>query len=246
MKKALFLMMSFTLILFSSSCGDEQEPVDQSTFGYDYFILEVGKYIEYQSDSINYFNLGFIKDTVSGFVREEIVDQFTDQLGEDIYTIHRSFRRNAQDNWELTDVWTASMDETRAFRTEENLKFVKLVFPVIENKRWDGNAFFDDTQEIEVNSEFIEMYAGWNHKIEEVDVAYDINDQSYSETAYVRLVDSEDGFKKLNVFERYAKGVGLIEKTMTILETQNNNSAIPFEDRAEKGFIHHLKVIDHN
>lgn len=56
-------------------------------------------------------------------------------------------------------------NKSNAIRTEENIKFVKLVFPVKEGLRFDGNVYVNEDLKVEVGGEMLEPYDSWNHQI---------------------------------------------------------------------------------
>ena len=116
-------------------CESERIKAD----GYDkdlrYYPLDSGNKWEYKYDSIVYDeSLGRV-DTFAGYLLEEL----TEELRENTYIIQRSWRKAPNDNWVTTDRWTVSLDDNRIIKTEENLPFIKLAFPLTKGKSWNGN-----------------------------------------------------------------------------------------------------------
>ena len=142
MRIKLFFLLSLAIIL--SSCGDTEtaEPIPplDPDLGKSYFFLEPNKYREYDVFEIRYSAVD-ISDTLEYQLREEVREAFTNGLGQESRIIHRLIRSNDQEEWQLDSVWSARVVDQRAITTENNLPFVKMVFPVDTTRRWDINQF---------------------------------------------------------------------------------------------------------
>lgn len=240
----LYIFILLVSITFLHSCTSETEMVDDSTFGYDYFPLSPGKSWVYQSDSIVYSSVGSVKDTFKSFIKEEVGEEFEDLSGQKVFKINRFFKRKESDTWSRINTWTASLDKTNAIRTEENIRFVKLVFPVKKGIRFNGNIFVDPDLDIEVGGELVEAYKNWNHKIEALDSKIKYKGQEIN-AAEINLVDETSIIDRRKVTEFYGKGIGLLFKEMIILDSDGSKPNDPWETKAKKGFIHRLTLIDH-
>jgi len=241
--KLLITLFSTLAVVVILSCSKETQPVDESTFGYDFFPITKGKSWIYASDSIIYDNGGTKIDTFSSFIKEEVGDSFVDETGITVYKLNRFFKRNANDIWSRTNTWTTYTDKTRAIRTEENLKFIKLVFPLKKGLRWDGNVFLDEDIKIDVAGESIEAYKNWKHKIEEIDENFNFNGTDVK-SVRVNLVDDASIIDRRKVTEYYGQGIGLLKKEMIILDSDGSRPNDPWEKKAQKGFIHTLTLIE--
>ena len=94
MKNHLPIIAFGLLLSLLSAC--KETPDDYTTeFGYEYYPLQVGKFIEYQMDSTIYDPNG---DTTvyhsTTFIREEILDTLSDNNGNTLYKIEQ-FERSA-------------------------------------------------------------------------------------------------------------------------------------------------------
>jgi hypothetical protein len=232
-------LLTLLLLVFSialGSCDNTLEDYQPGTGGDSYFPLAVGHTWTYQLDSVIYDNNGTRIDSVSVQVREEITEKFTDPTGKEAFRIARYQYRN--DGWMLTDVWSASKDERLAYRNEENIRFAKLSFPIVQGNAWDGNAFLNDEIVVKIAGEPIRIYQNWgNYLYESVDQAETINGVAYPAVCTVNQVDLEDKITRRYSLEKYAEGVGLVHKKMIILNTQKFDSTDPWELKAEEGFI---------
>ncbi len=245
MKFIFTLFSTLAVITLIISCSKETEPVDENTFGYDFFPITKGKSWIYASDSIIYDNGGSKVDTFSSFIKEEVGDSFVDETGITVYKLNRYFKRNPTDVWSRTNTWTTYTDKTRAIRTEENLKFIKLVFPLKKGLRWAGNVFLDEDIKIDVAGESIEAYKNWKHRMEEIDEDFSFNGSNVK-SVRVNLVDDASIIDRRKVTEYYGKGIGLLKKEMIILDSDGSRPNDPWEKKAQKGFIHTLELIEVN
>jgi len=235
------------IILSFVSCSSEIETYDESKLGKDYFPLETGKYWIYQSDSIIYRSGGVFRDTVKSFLKEEIGDSFIDLSGLKQHRVNRYFKRNIEDVWLYQNTWATYLDGSRALRHEDNLKFIKLIFPFKKGSRWNGNQYLDTEINIEVGGEVLKnMYLNWNSRIESMDTIIEVGDVAYP-SIFVNLVkDTTSSIDKKVVNEFYVKNIGLVQKSVIVLQDDNTSSNKPLEQRAKRGFIHKLSLIDHN
>jgi len=131
----------FVLIFFGFfvlGCTETHE-VNTDAYGTDYFPLEVGQFAIYQVEGVEYINP---QDSVefSYQLKESITESFEDLEMGISYKILREKRENENDDWKTDSIWTARKDEIQAIKTENNVPYVRLVFPLKENKTWNGNA----------------------------------------------------------------------------------------------------------
>lgn len=227
----------FAFLFLALSCGDNvtEEP-DESNFGYRYFPIEVGYTWEYQVDSVLIFQGGNANVFSTSFVQEKVTDLLSENGDERVFRIERSIKSDQNDEYKLQDVWQTSIDNERAIKTEENLKFIKLVFPALPDTKWDGNVFFDSDQPFIVAANEIAIYQDWKYKIEEIGLERTINDISYSDVLHLVHIDEESLVNKRYSDESYAANVGLIERNMMIFDTQKADTSLDWLVRAEEGF----------
>lgn len=245
MRLSFFLLSLFCL---AASCKEEADPF-QADFGYEYFPLEVGKYLVYEVDSTIYDPTG---DTAVFFsktqVKEEIVDTLSDNLGNLLFKIER-FERTADSlPWQVTKVFTATIQNDQAIRTEDNLRFIKMPFPPHDGASWDANIYFDPSVVVTVAGESVEMFKGWSSRILDVGLPDTVGILQFPEVTTIRLADEENLIELRRGFEKYAKGIGLIYRELWILDTQCIEQCVgqTWEEKAEKGFILRQKLVAHN
>lgn len=245
MKKIIVQMplFIFFVLYMPLSCTEKTESIDLESFGLDYFPMTTGQTWTYRSDSIIILNGGLRRDTLRSFIREEIGEKYKDGEGKDVYKIYRSFRRNETDQWQNLNTWTVQNDQNRAIRTEENLKFIKLVFPFSKGLRWDGNVFIDTDIKVQAGDELVQPYKNWKYRIE--DTAAETTFKGQKTVALkINLVSDTSIIELRNVTEYYGKGVGLLSKEMTIFDTNGSQPSASWSVKAQKGFYHKLTLID--
>lgn len=243
-------MRLFTLLaiatLMLAGCTEEIEP--PSDLGFDYFPLELGQRMIYQVDSIIYdtTGTGIIIDTSITYLQEEIVAELTDNTGQPLYRIEISEKKELGDPWQIRSVYAAQRTDQAAYRTEENLRFIKMIFPLERNSPWDGNRFFDATVNVVVAGETIEMFKNWEYQIIEIGEPGQVGQFVFDQITTISQADDENLIELRYSQEKYAKGIGLVYKEMRILDTQNISETLPWEEKAQKGFILRQTLIEHN
>ncbi len=128
------------LFLAFSGCETADIDPDNVSTGRDYFPMRVGNFWVYQVDSVNYSFTGG-KTNGSFFYKEYISDTLPDQEGAKVFRIEVSKSLDTTHGWSLDSVWSVRVGKDRIIKSENNLPIVKLVFPLQEGSRWDGNQF---------------------------------------------------------------------------------------------------------
>ena len=190
------------LLIGLYSCKSElAEPVD---LGYAYFNAEQGHYVAYDVDSIVYDIPSGIQDTFRFQVKEYVDSIYTDLEGRPAARIERSYRDVEGDPWELRKIWTANKTTTAAEKVEENVRFVKMVFPVNANVEWDGNAQ--------------NTFSTWNYHYEEIGATKDIAGITFPNTVTVVQRDVSNLIQKEFAKEIYAYDIGMVYKQLDTLK----------------------------
>lgn len=245
MKNFQIISIFIAVVLAMVSCSDKQTLADlePDTSG-AYFSLSIGESITYAGDSI-YYKKNQTPDTVSFLMKETVTDSLIDNEGELAFRIERSERKTTDEPWEIVHVFTMKKNQMQAQRNENNQRFISLVFPPSRNKSWDGIGFNADSLLITVRGEVIEIYKDWGSQYQEVDVPYMVNNLSFDSVLIVTHANSTNRIERRINREVYAKGIGLVEKEMSILDSQKmGDEERVWPDDAEKGFRLILKMIE--
>ena len=203
--KIIFFFFTVTIV----SCTKENT-ILKPNLGYTYFPVNVGHYVIYDVDSI-------YKDDFSGLVtygkyqiKEVIESEFIDNSGRITYRIERYRKDTAvYPDWTIYNVWTANLTPTVAERFENNVRYIKLVFPVMLGETWNGNSMNTGVEE--------------DYEYTEVNEGLSINNLTFDSVATVLQADELDNLAEPKYKEeKYAAGVGLIYRKNYIITTKTN------------------------
>ncbi|MFN0012935.1 MAG: hypothetical protein ACKVU2_00165 [Saprospiraceae bacterium] len=250
----------FFFLALLGACDEPPEPPFIPTdveAQYLYYPLEVGKFTEYRVDSIVYdfgTNGGTLRDTTSRLVREEITDTVRDNTGALVFLVERSERPNDTQPWAVMQIWSASRTPTQALRTENNLRFLRLVFPFDTRTRWNGNLWIDQYQEIEIAGERIRPFINWDYHVDDFGVSAQVGAFAFDSLLVVTEVDETNAIERRLSRAWYARNIGLVKREQWILDSQYCNQVPapadcltkPWEEKAQKGFIMNLVLLAHN
>lgn len=193
-----FSLLSALLILTFTSCKkDEDMPLPD--LGTNYFPLKTGISITYKVDSItwnDFFNPVKI-DSFSFYIRLDIDTVFYDNEGRESY-YWRKYYRTDSTSWVLIKNYSITKTNLRAETFEENIRYIKLVFPLKNSTTWDMNAMNTLNLTESYYSEF--------------DMPLNIGALHFDSTATVVHQSSETLISKDEYIEIYAKNLGLINR----------------------------------
>lgn len=233
--------------LFFLACEEETAP-PRADKGYDYYPLSVGQEWLYRMDSIVLRPQvgGIFYDSIFLDVRETLVDTLRDLEDQLWYRGERYDRRVDSTQWRFRQTFLLRRDEGRALRREDNLEFVKMVFPLRNDQNWDGHGAFDQYREIEVGGQPIEIFADWNYRYLQLGAPASYGDQTYDQVTVIEGADYENLLNRRLAVEAYAQDIGLIYREMEVFETQCQVCCggdtgtcldLPWTEKAEGGFI---------
>ncbi len=244
MMKTLLPLSSLLLLLCLFSCNKREIEAPSVKFGYEYYPLEVGQFWEYEVDSIIYRPAigGIRSDTFYSFLLEQVVDTFRDNTGLLNYRVEQFTRRNKDVSWQVRNVFTLSRNQTQAFRVEDNLRFLKMVFPPRSNRQWPGTNYFDEFTQVIVGGNTLQAFKGWESTILEDNAPWSYGDLSFDEVLKIQIADFNTLIERREGEEYYAQDVGLVYKSLYIFDTQcqiccnGDCGDLEWEDRVEQGF----------
>ena len=194
-----------------NSCKKDTTPLPD--MGYNYFPNDVGRYVVYDVDSLVYNDANLNPNThlapVDTFrfqIKEKITSVFSDNLNRPTLRLERFVKIYSdtlsynQMPWKFRNVWTENRTTSTAEKVEENVRYIKLAFPVKENQTWNGNAQ-------NYNQEMNYYYAFYDQRIKVGGVFYD---------SALQVIQYDDGggiFTERQLYtEKYARNVGMIYK----------------------------------
>lgn len=249
-----FIVALILVILWLAACKEETEaPIDLQ---YDYFPLAVGKYWVYQVDSVLYVpdaTLGTRLDSATIFIKEEILESFVDNADDTIYKVERFERTSNAESWQFKKVFTINRNRTQAIQTEDNLRLLKLVFPLQEGKPWNSTIFLPDVDNFKINiaSQPVAIFKHWETEATAIGEPMQVGSFNFDETASISYAaETNVTIEYRVVAEVYAKGIGLVKRNWHILDAPNCDNAVcistAWEKKAKMGFILKQILIAHN
>jgi hypothetical protein len=223
-----------------------------------YMPLQVGRTITYRLDSLTFYYYGQL-DTVTSYLAMDSVEEETaDNQGRPSWLVTRYLTDTAGINpWAPTETYMVTATGSDVEMVENNLRFVKLAYPVNSNFTWAGNDYlpYNPYQDF-----FLFSYdshinlAEWTYAYEQVNTPFTVGNQHYDSTATV-LLDSN--YLNVPIFdptvpasvaywtETYAKNVGLIYRHTAMWEYQpptQSGTQLGYKI----GFEVTLSIIGHN
>ncbi len=208
------------LIAILASCSDDDGgTMGEANLGYEYFPIDLGHYVVYKADSIWHDNPTAgspgVHDTSSYYIKEYIESEFEDGAGEINQRLERYKRDEADQDWHLVDVWFIKRGSRNAQKVEENIRYIKMGFPIAQNSTWDGNALNDRDR--------------WTYSYDSLYVEKVYGGESYPRTVTVRQRENKNFVEDELAYEVYAPDIGLVyrfyRELVTRLDYMDNPSA---------------------
>ncbi|TND07983.1 MAG: hypothetical protein FD123_2791 [Bacteroidetes bacterium] len=207
MKNQTFIRQTGAFFAFAfllHSC--KPDPVTIPDLGYNYAPDNVGHYVIYEVDSTVYDDFTGDTNYYHYQLKELAESEFTDNQGRRALRIERWVRfyddTISVDSlpWILHRVWYSVKTQTGFERMEENTRYLKLVFPPVEDKSWNGNTY--------------NTIGSWDYEYESVDQSYNANSDLLDSTLAVLQRSNINLLEHQYYHERYARNVGLVEKSV--------------------------------
>ncbi|GBL35988.1 hypothetical protein EMGBS15_15830 [Filimonas sp.] len=216
--------LCFLLMVFLVSCKREVLPPDAASIGKDYFPLKEGHFIEYEVDSLIYNTFTKDTDLVHIEFRDEIAGTFADNLGRTSYAIERSVRPDSNSTWTGQMSYYATQADFEIEVVENNLRFIKLVFPVKANTVWKGNIYIPASTS---GLDELKWYYDWDYTYGHINEDFDnglLNFPNSVVIEYEQLTNDSTSNTQYSNYthykESYSRNVGLIYRELTHWEYQ--------------------------
>jgi hypothetical protein len=248
-----------TLLLFLAIVTSCKKTIHYpATYPADYFLpLQVGKYATYRLDSLNFYYYGQLDTVTSYLVKDSVEGNFTDGSGNTAWLVTRYMSDTTGSGWYPGETYSITATQQRVEMTEDNLRFIKLAFPLATGFSWSGNSYlpYAPYQDFFDFSDDTHLTLGsWNYTYQSVNKPYSIGSQSFDST--VTVLQENDSINvpinDVNSFasrtywsETYAKHIGLVYRHTEMWEYQP-----PTPDGTQSGykigFQLTMRLMDHN
>jgi len=224
----------------------------------DYFLpLQVGKYATYRLDSLNFYYYGQLDTVTSYLAKDSVEGSFTDGQGNVAWLVTRYMSDTTGTTWYTGETYTVTPSQQRLEMTEDNLRFIKLAFPISQGFSWSGNSYlpYAPYQDFFDYSDDSHLTLGnWNYTYQSVNKPYSLGSQSFDSTVTVLqendsinvpIVDVNSFASRTYWSETYARHIGLVYRHTEMWEYQP-----PTPDGTQSGykigFQMTMRLIDHN
>ncbi len=197
------------LLLTAVACRQKDAPLPN--LGYSYAPATVGNWIEYDITEI-YLDAQLEQaDTFHYQLREVKESRFNDDQNRPSIRLERYIRTDVTQPWVIHSVWYSTRTE-RGFETmEENLRYLRLVFPVNADQRWNGNVH--------------NTLSNWNYRYLDLHRPMTIGGLSYDSTLTVLQRNVRNFVEQQHAFEIYAAGRGLVQKKLVDVTLINGDTS---------------------
>jgi hypothetical protein len=229
-------MHAILVLLSFMACTKKTVPPNEPK-GLAYYPLTKGKYVVYDIDSTVYTEIP--RDTIYSRyrIKEKIADSFTDNQGQPAIRLERYIRNYDPSKpydsipWRMKEVWMVNADNYKVQVVEGNVRYTKLVFPVIEKASWNGNA--------------ANTIGVWTYYYDYIDRPEKINGVDLEKVLQVVQRNDNSAISTRRYSEKYAEGVGLVQREITELFSNAVVPNTPVEARIEKGISYKQILVTH-
>ncbi len=233
MKNTFGVVILLGSILFWGACNKQTIQPTPTDLGFEFQPLDKGHFIVYDVDSVIYNDFDKTIDTFSYEIKDEIGDAFTDDEGRTSHYVHRYQRKSSNDPWDILHVFYLTQDVYRLEWKENNLRFIKMIYPVKLNKKWKGNSYMPTQTNTELS-----WLDDWDYRYTDLLVPFNTGRRSYKNCHIIDQADYIEGDpQNANAFsartysqEVFAEDVGMVYREVTRWEYQ------PSTTQFRKGF----------
>ena len=221
--------------------------------------LQMGKYVTYRMDSLNFYFYGQLDTITSYLAKDSIEDTVTDATGHLNYMVVRYLSDTTGSSWTPNETYLVEADTQNIQMVENNLRFIKLAWPIDNGFTWFGNSFlpynpyggyfiFSDDNHLSLDN--------WTYTYQNVDQPYTTSPGGLTFDSTISVLQANDSINvpiaNPNAFgsrtywlETYAKHIGLVYRQTIMWEYQP-----PTPDGTQSGykigFQLTMRLVDHN
>lgn len=236
-RKYLFFFLSGLLLI---GCAEDELREKQSDA--DFFPLLKGKYWVYDVQETRY-SLSAGEQNFSYQTKLAVTDSFPNLGGGFTYVIQLSRKNNGESLFTYSGTWAARSEPNQIVVEEGGIPFVKLAFPVVSGKKWNGNAY--NTLEGEEDCGNGGTFTCDVYTINEEPVTFELNGDIFTDAVEVVQNDNQDLIVKQDIRkEVYVRNVGLASRSVTILEYCTVGDCIG-QQEVENGIVSTQTLIEY-
>ena len=221
-------MKSLIVILISCllyACDNVNSNLPPPQDGGKFFYPNVGQSVIYDVEDTQYELTG--KFMVKTYQLKEInVLAFRDLNGKEAFKIERYRRENETQKWMIDSVFMAKKEIDKALKSENNVTYVKIYFPIKEGLKWNGNAY---------NS-----FGNDTYELKKINQSFQTNGQKFENTFSVVQQNDSTLVDLKRRIEVYAENIGMIYQEKTSVLYCNTGNCLG-KGKIDFGTKHTLK-----
>ena len=202
------------ILLWLLLLGCQSRDIRPKVTGTEYFPLKVNAFWIYTVSETTITQLG--GQTNTGYeLKVQAIDSVVSG-GQVTYAWVRFTRTDSSKPWISLDTWSSRKDEFQAVVQEGNTSYIRLAFPLVDGKTWNGNALnnLGGSDQCANGSFHCD-----NFEVKDFMKRFEGSGISFADTATILENNSNDPIVKQDVrMAVYAKSIGLVYRETTILE----------------------------
>jgi hypothetical protein len=179
--------------------------------GKAFFYPTLGISVIYDVEEVQY-SLNSLPVSKIYQLKETFVSLLTDINGSENLRIERYRRENDNQKWMIDSVFMAKKEIDKALKTENNVTYVKFIYPFSEGLKWNGNAF---------NTLRNDMY-----ELKKLNKPFRVDGQNFDKTVSVFQQNDSTLVDLKRRVEVYAEGIGMIYKEKTNVSYCNSGDCL--------------------
>jgi len=207
-KNNLLIVLFCCIAALSITSCHKDDSSNDAPFDYGYFPMQVGDSLIY---NVHVRDSDLIDVDSSYQLLERVESIFDDNEARPTFRLERYVRTNDSSPWSIYKVWTANLTTALAEKKEDNITFIKLIFPVEKNATWNGNA-----KNIYMNDDL------GDYQITGLDQPLSLGTLNFDSALTVTQLNADNLIESRYYIEQYAKGTGMVYKEQ--IDSLQNNS----------------------
>lgn len=229
-----FLYISILATLFAAcDKSDSYQLPSVEKIECQYFPLDSGAWRDFSVVEIKIDEPIALFDTQQYIVRERFGGVFIDNIGDTLRQIERFRRTNENENWQRMNTWLAYVNGTEVIQIEENTRIVKMQLPLAVGKTWNGNAYN--------RTDTLQKY---QFRVDSLDCPAAVGCFLFDSVLTISQKNELTAISKVLVAERYAAGIGMVEKIQIDIYSDSYAPDTDIENRVTQGTMIYHTLID--
>jgi len=231
MKRLLYISI-IALLLAACHESDTYQLPPKEQIDSRYFPLDSGAWRDFDVVEIKIDEPIALFDTQQYIVRELFGGIFIDNAGDTLRQIERFRRTNESEKWQRMNTWLAYVNGTEVIQIEENTRIIKMLLPLTVGKQWNGNAYN--------RTDTLQKY---HFTVDSIDCPTMVGRFKFDSVLTISQKNELTAISKVLFAERYAAGIGMVEKIQIDIYSDTYAPNIDIENRITQGTMVHYTLI---